>query len=110
MNDDGEILDTNAMKRKQSKKSTTATMISEKHESSKNVHQQDKLSNGSFVSTLPESFYSSSREDILDEMNKVDMTLDSQLNTFDVKAYLVDLLTDCSCLNSYSFKLFEMRK
>ncbi len=104
MNEDGEIIDTNTIQRKQSKKSTTTTtMVSDKQENKKNAQHQDNLSNGSFVSTLPDSFYSSSREDILDEMNKVDMTLDSQLNSFDVKAYLVDLLTDCIYFNSIIF-------
>ena len=47
----------------------------------------------SFISTVPESFLSTPRENPLKELDKVDLTLTSKVTNFDLKSCLVDLLT-----------------
>ncbi len=48
----------------------------------------------SFMSSLPDSFFETPRENPLANLKLVDLTIDSSVNQLDLRAYLVDWLSD----------------
>ena len=56
----------------------------------------ETLSLNSFADSLPSINLSTPRENPLNELRKIDLTLTSETNEFDLKACLVDLITECN--------------
>lgn len=67
----------------------------------------ETLSLNSFVDSLPSINLSTPRENPLNELRKIDLTLTSEINEFDLKACLVDLITECNLFYFKSMKMFK---
>jgi hypothetical protein len=58
---------------------------------------QTPLSVKSNISTVPGSLYSTPRENPLNNLEKIDLTLNLKTKNFDLKSCLVDIITECEC-------------
>lgn len=70
--------------------------LSIKEEDYYEVGYTDTISSKSYITTVPESFLSTPRDNPLDNLEKVDLTLENKLSHAQIRRYLIELLTECN--------------
>lgn len=73
-------------------------IINDMNKYKKIAEEKGKLKDVSFVSTIPESLYSTPRENPLVDLKKVDLTLSANINKADLKTYLINWISESKFL------------
>lgn len=70
-----------------------AKILRDLHRLSKQHKDKQVASQISFLSSIPGSLYSTPRENPLNDLTKIDLTLNSKISKEDIKAYLSDWIS-----------------
>ena len=65
------------------------------------AEEKAKLKDVSFVSTIPESLYSTPRDNPLVDLKKVDLTLSANISKADLKTYLRNWISESKFFEIY---------